>query len=159
MFRTKPGFTLVEILIVVVILGIIAGIIVPSFSDVTTVSRESNLKENLSKIRAQIQVYRAQHGDWPDGASFTDQMLKYTNFQGQVADQRSAEFHYGPYLEQMPVNPVSGDNAVRSSNDPAQYYPPGDADGGWWYNETTGRFYADLTGIHTDTHGGAYNRY
>ncbi len=159
MCSVKSGFTLVEILIVVIILGIIAGIIVPSFSDVTTISRESNLKENLSKIRAQIQVYRAHHGTWPDGDNFTDQMLKYTDADGQTADQKSADHPYGPYLEQMPANPISSVNTIRSTDDPEQHYPPGDEDAGWWYNEATGRFYADLTGLHTDQHGGAYNRY
>ena len=68
--RSK-GFTLVEILIVVVILGILAGIVIAGFSNTSTEAKESMLKENLRIMRTQIGAYRAQHEDvspgYPDG--------------------------------------------------------------------------------------------
>jgi len=159
MGRTAKAFTLVEILIVVIILGILAGISIPKITGVTNVSRETNLKENLWKIRAQIQVYRNQHDGFPDGDAFADQMTGYTNFQGEVADTQDEDHRYGPYLEQMPPNPVTRDASIRTSSDPSQRRPPGDADGGWWYNEVTGEFYADLTDQHVDEQGNPYNRF
>ena len=156
---TAKAFTLVEILIVVIILAILAGVTIPQIVGVTDVSRETNLKENLSKIRAQLQVYRNQHDAFPAGDEFADQMTRYTNSQGEVADTEDEDHRYGPYLEQMPSNPVTGDGTVRTATDAGQHYPPGDADAGWWYNEVTGRFYADLTDQHIDEHGNRYNRF
>jgi prepilin-type N-terminal cleavage/methylation domain-containing protein len=158
--RRKPhGFTLVEILIVVLLLAILAAIVIPQMTDVSTIAKETNLKENLSKIRAHIEVYRAQHADYPSSDVLGDQLTKYTSFSGEVSDTRTEDHRYGPYLEQMPSNPVTGDGTIRAAADPADPFPPGDADGGWWYNPTTGRFFADLSDTHTDIEGNAYNRY
>jgi prepilin-type N-terminal cleavage/methylation domain-containing protein len=155
----RPAFTLVEILIVVIILGILAGIVIPNITSVTTISRETNLKENLSKIRAHIQVYRNQHADFPSGDDFGAQMTKRTNFTGGTSDTRTDVYRFGPYLEQMPPNPITSTVAVRKSTNPAEAFPPGDADGGWWYNEVTGAFFADLKDSHADQDGNPYNHY
>lgn len=159
MCRTRPAFTLVEILIVVIILGILAAIVVPRLSDVTTISRETNLKENLSKIRANIQVYRNEHAAFPSPSSFGQQLTKPTDYSGEVAVTRDTTHRFGPYLEQMPANPVTGQVTVRAASGVSERFPPGDIDGGWWFNEITGEFYADLKGSHVDGAGNPYSRY
>ena len=57
--RAKSGFTLVEILIVVVILGILAAIVIPSFSNASSDAKLANLKSNLQTVRCQIQLYKS----------------------------------------------------------------------------------------------------
>jgi len=159
MHRTAKAFTLVEILIVVIILGILAGVAIPNITGVTEVSREANLKENLSRIRAYVEVYRNEHDTLPSGENLADQMTKYTNFQGEVNDAETEEFRFGPYLDQIPPNPLTKDRTIRFTDDPNQRATPGDIDAGWWYNELTGAFYADLTGEHVDEQGQPYNRF
>lgn len=159
MYRSKHAFTLVEILIVVMILAILAAIVIPNITEVTTISRETNLRENLSKIRAHVQVYRNQHSRFPTAADFARQLTQYTNFEGEVSPVRTEEHRFGPYLEQMPPNPITNSDAIRAADDPDQTRPPGDMDGGWWYNEVTGQFYADLTDGHVDADGNPYNAY
>ncbi len=159
MHRPGSAFTLVEILIVVIILGILAAIVIPNITGITAISREANLKENLSKIRGQIQMYGNQHNGFPTAAGFADQMTECTRMDGQVSAVRTSEYRFGPYLEQMPPNPVSSDRTIRAAAAPGDAFPPGDADGGWWYNETTGTFFADLKDTHVDQGGNRYNRY
>src|SRR5215471_8675064 len=61
------AFTLIEILIVVVILGILATIVVPQFSNASINAKESTLKDELRYLRTQVVVYKAQHHDVPPG--------------------------------------------------------------------------------------------
>ena len=64
---TARGFTLVEILIVVVILGILAAIVVPQFTSATEDAQISNTQAQLQTIRNQIELYRIRNnGTYPD---------------------------------------------------------------------------------------------
>lgn len=106
----KSGFTLVEILIVVIILGILAAIVIPQFTEASSDARESSLISNLQTIRSQIELYKVQHNDdYPNNStsSFEDCMTAKTDVAGDtVADGAvAADAIYGPYLQQIPVNP------------------------------------------------------
>jgi prepilin-type N-terminal cleavage/methylation domain-containing protein len=153
------AFTLVEILIVVTILAILATIVAANFTDIPSTVKQTNLKENLSKIRAHIEVYRNQHAGLPDGDLLAEQLTKPTNFAGDLADVRGGEYICGPYIEQMPMNPMTSLGTIRTTDDPSALFPPGDQNGGWWYNGATGRFYADLADGVADRDGQPYNRY
>jgi general secretion pathway protein G len=113
----RPAFTLIEILIVVVILGIIAAIVVPQFSNASHVARENTLKDDLRYLRTQLAVYKAQHRDMAPGCLASDrntfnvalmksQLTSRTNADGTVGlDPRA--FPFGPYLQKVPPNPLT----------------------------------------------------
>ena len=63
--KAKRGFTLVEILIVVVILGILAAIVIPQFTEASTEAKVSRLASDLQTMRSQIELYKVQHSDTP----------------------------------------------------------------------------------------------
>jgi general secretion pathway protein G len=156
----RKGFTLVEILIVVIILGILAAIVIPQFTEASGEARVSNLMTNLQTIRSQLLLYKTQHvetlpasGAGQDGTDFADQMTQYTNVDGDVNATPDSDFPYGPYLQTIPVNPVSGSNAVTVVQDGATAFAAPDADGGWWFNTVTGEFRASLTDVRTTTDG------
>ena len=60
-----PGFTLIEMLIVITIIGILASIAVPQYSRSVLASREAALKEDLYRLRQAIDQYRADKGVYP----------------------------------------------------------------------------------------------
>src|SRR5436190_15454775 len=59
----KGGFTLVEILIVVIILGILAAIVIPQFTSASQDARKNSLASQLQTLRSQIELYKLQHLD------------------------------------------------------------------------------------------------
>jgi len=140
----KKGFTLVEILIVVIILGILAAIVIPQFTQASTEARISNLRTNLQTIRSQLLLYKTQHNENYPGDDFVDQMTTYSNAAGETSDAPDADFPFGRYLQAVPINPMSGDSTVRVVSGAATAFSA-DADAGWWFNSTTGEFRADLT--------------
>ena len=146
---SKKGFTLVEILIVVIILGILAAIVIPQFTQASTEARISNLRTNLQTIRSQLLLYKTQHTEnYPD-ATFVTQMTKYTSAAGTTSTTPSSSYPYGPYLQTIPVNPFSGSATVRIVTGASTVFSA-TADGGWWFNSTTGEFRADLTASDTN---------
>src|SRR6187549_1217683 len=100
----RAGFTLVEVLIVVVIMAILAATIIPQFTDSTKDAKSSTVKFNLSTLRSQIQLYRTQHNGLNPAATLVE-LTKTTDVSG--AQGTGANYPYGPYLRQIPVNPFT----------------------------------------------------
>jgi general secretion pathway protein G len=145
MKRSKKGFTLVEILIVVIILGILAAIVIPQFTQASTEARLSSLRTNLQTIRGQLLLYKTQHNEAYPTSSFTTQMTTYTDLSGGTATAPDSTHTFGPYLQgNIPVNPLSNSNAVRIVTGASTAFAAPTADAGWWFNSTTGEFRADL---------------
>lgn len=127
--KTNFGFTLVEILIVVVILAVLAATIIPQFTDSTNDARESTAKTNLHGLRGQIQIYRAQHiGQFPTAL---DKLSKKTNADHTEAGSPAL----GPYALEIPGDGITGSNAVAPGTSPITATG---TTGGWLYDPATG---------------------
>ena len=147
--RGKSGFTLVEILIVVVILGILAAIVIPQFTEASTEAREASLVSDLQTMRSQIELYKIQHkddlpGQGTGGATFVECMTKYTYVAGGLAvPQEPGNNVYGPYLQKIPTNPFNDEDSITEAATDTSPVVAGDA--GWFFNTTTGAWRADDT--------------
>jgi general secretion pathway protein G len=150
--KRRSGFTLVEILIVVVILGILAAIVIPQFSDASEEAKLSTLVSDLQTVRSQIQLYKLQHkAQLPgtQGPTFQAAMTKYTNADGVVVTtQAPADGVYGPYIMSIPSNPFLTDAADANEVTTGVVSPTGDGTSGWYYNKTTGSFNANDSTAH-----------
>ena len=67
MLNGEKGFTLVELMVVVAIIGILVAIAVPIFGEVTDSAERSAAEGNLRTIDGAIMMYRAQEGQFPEG--------------------------------------------------------------------------------------------
>ncbi len=69
---TKRGFTLIELMIVVAIIGILAAIAIPKFSQLITKGNEANTKGNLGAIRSALSIYYGDtEGSYPATSDLT----------------------------------------------------------------------------------------
>lgn len=150
--QAKRGFTLVEILIVVVILGILAAIVIPQFTQASTEAKTNSLCSDLQTLRSQIELYKVQHNDNPPTlANFENQMIYCTDIDGATAGTPSKvrdaanDIIYGPYLERIPANPFDDVDTLVAITDPCDV-PTGD--GGWGYIQATGAIYANDSADH-----------
>ena len=108
--KRRIGFTLVEVLIVVVIMAILAATIIPQFSDSSKDAKESNLRFNLHTLRSQIELYKSQHdGVVPQTANLPELSNK-TTLAGDIGNTRTHKF--GPYIRQIPANPFTDSQSV-----------------------------------------------
>lgn len=125
--RVRKAFTLVEILIVVVILGILAAIVIPQFTNASEEAQTSAVQSQLQTLRNQIELFRVKtNGTYPD----------------LLANQWSEMTPpAGAYLRSAPVNPRTGESLVADQEAPNV---------GWVWdaatNSITAAYFDELTG-------------
>ncbi len=142
--KRSKGFTLVEILIVVIILGILAAIVIPQFTEASNDARESALASDLQTLRSQLELYKVQHLEkYPDlngagaadTANFIARLTGKTDLDGTV----NAAGVFGPYLHAFPTNPFVSANA-----DLVDFVAPAGAGNfGWCWDSATGKMSPD----------------
>lgn len=164
--RKQQGFTLVEILIVVVILGILAAIVIPQFTNASEAARASNVISQLQSVRSQLELYQLQHnGGYPpesgmDGTDAAianalagiidadfDNLINPTDQAGTIVAVGTAGA-LGPYMGKPPINPFTAGglgDVVATSNTVA--LPGASLNEGWCYSALTGEIRASLSAV------------
>jgi type II secretion system protein G len=123
--KRRSGFTLIEVLIVIVVIAILAAIVVPRLLGAGREAREASLRAHLQELRNAIGLFQAQMGDYP--AALADIMLTTAPATGGNGITFNANDFRGPYLTtadgNLPNNPITSANVVGTD---------------WTYTATTG---------------------
>lgn len=156
----RCGFTIVEVLIVIVILGILAATVLPQFTASTANAKESALRSDLAQLRSQLQLFRFQHaGAFPSGTAddVVKQLTMASDATGNTAAIGTSGFPYGPYLVgQLPTNPYNGGSGLLvkataiSAADVDSSAMQGSVKVGWIYSTLTGQIIANTSASAAD---------
>jgi general secretion pathway protein G len=148
----QSGFTLVEILIVVIILGILAAIVIPQFTNASQDARKNSLTSQLQTIRSQLELYKLQHKDQlpltfqTDGSKATwAELTKQTDADhANYVAGTSTSGPFGPYLQQDPVNSLNNNTAifVQQGDVTLGGASPAGLTDGWVLNRDNGKCWA-----------------
>jgi general secretion pathway protein G len=120
----RAAFSLVELVVVVLIIGILAAVAAPRMFDTAGEARDNATKASLGIIRDSIELYRSQNGTYPPAATFTTAIKPY--IKGTF-----------PKVQTTTV-PSSNQNNTVAASTANPITAVGTA--GWAYNETTGEF-------------------
>lgn len=131
----RKGFTLVELVMVVLILGILAAVAVPKVINNADEAAEANLLRTLAVVRDAIEMYATLHGGAFPGADGTEATFKYD---------------LKPHIRRrFPMNQMKGSDAVdvQTTGDPLGFQS---GPYGWRYDNQTGQFIANSNGMSSD---------
>ena len=178
--RRRSGFSLVELIIVIVILGVLSAVAVPRISRGGKGANASALIQDLAVVRTAMEVYAAEHhglypanmGDSTDSIlggnaafaalAFRDQLTLYSDETGYTVAAKAGQFVYGPYLHRIPALPVgsgasTGKTDILVVDDDPDDNVDSSAGYGWIYNRKIGKFIANSDD--TDESGTVFSSY
>jgi prepilin-type N-terminal cleavage/methylation domain-containing protein len=173
-FQNEKGFSLAELLIVISIIGILAGIVMMNMNGSQRSAKAAKLRGNLVTLREALLAYKLDHGFFPCTSSdynkrgnvktFKRQLTWYTNAAGRPSQTKTAAYMYGPYLQEFPVEAITNSSKVVIDKTgervltALQKYVAGlsSAKGGWYYEAKTGQV---VPYLNSKTYGNEYVYY
>ena len=100
LIRRSAGFTLIEVMVVVVILGILAAIIVPRIMDRPDEARMIKAKNDIRVLQSQLNLYKLDNFDYPT----TDQGLEALVEKPSIPPEPN-RWKEGGYIDRLPLDP------------------------------------------------------
>ncbi len=132
--RERVRLSYVEVIIIAVVLGVVTMRVVPKFTEASAESKICDLIDGLQEMRAQLDLYRAQHEE------YLGEFDSFATFQTAMTTEVG---RYGPYVKKIPTNPFNNLNTVRFGGEPA-----GAGIAGWRLDTDSGLFQADNSAAH-----------
>lgn len=102
--KRNAGFTLIEVMVVVVILGILAAVIVPKIMDNPDKARVVKAKQDVQSLKNALDLYKLDNFSYPS----TDQGLQALT-QKPSGSPEARNWKQGGYLDRLPKDPWGGD--------------------------------------------------
>ena len=121
--RKHKGFTLIELVVVVMILGILAAVAAPKMLGTSSTASDNGLKETLGVVRDSVERFTAEHGG---------------TLPGQLGTEPGLKADLLPYLRVFPKSPLTNASDVAIATTAGTTTPAGTQ--AWMYNKADGTF-------------------
>ncbi|OYX41609.1 hypothetical protein B7Y94_04780 [Candidatus Saccharibacteria bacterium 32-49-12] len=120
MNKKSDGFTIVELLMVIVVIGILAAISVVAYNGVAAKARDSQRAQDIKTIAKALEVYYIDNGRYPLSTGSTS----INNSWSASADASWANLaaQLKPYIGELPVDPTNNGSGIGSTNYGYGYY-------------------------------------
>lgn len=154
----KRALTFTELVMVIAVLGITAAIVTTQVKAGTVQLRESQATAALNALRDGIAAYTLEHDNGPGyllataataEMVFTTQLTGTSNSCGNYHSNRTptADYPYGPYLQEIPENPLNGCSRIKIVTAASPFSALADDRTGWIYQPETGEIRLNSTEI------------
>jgi len=100
MIKRSAGFTLLEIMVVVVIIAILASLVAPKILGRIDDARITKIKSDLNSIEAALDLYYLDNSIYPSTEQGLDALVKKPN-----GFPEPKKYHSGGYLKSLPIDP------------------------------------------------------
>lgn len=112
LFKRSQGFTLIEVMVVVVILGILAAIVVPKIMSRPEQARMVKVKQDILAIQSALDLYKLDNGVYPTTDQGLDALVKKPTSSPIPHNWKS-----DGYLQQIPLDPWGEQYQYVNDND------------------------------------------
>lgn len=146
--RKELGFTLIELMIVVAIIGILAALALPKFASLVEKSREAASKGNLNSMRSAISIYYGDtEGVYPNDL-WTEPLYSFSKYLEKIPPVKATHSGIGAGILESP----SGTAVMHTTDENIAVTGTG-----WRYNYTNGHIFVNSSA--TDSKGIPYSTY
>ena len=118
--KDKSGFTLIELMIVVIILASLAGMVLPRIIDRADDARVNIARAEIAGIVSALRLYRLDMGEYPTNEQGLGVLMQDPRGGGAGTGRRLGTWK-GPYLESEPIDPWDRPYQFRRDSGPAGF--------------------------------------
>jgi|GEM_PF-1165296 len=136
----KKAFTLIELMIVISIIGVLAAVTLPRFTDITTDTKVAQVQGNLASLRTSIEMFNVKNGRYPSYNSGGAASLK-SNEETDISPDGELSENFTAFYSKSITPETPGSEDTPAAN---KVVDKRDDTGGWLYIEEEGHIYANL---------------
>lgn len=115
MRKLAQGFTLIEMLVVISIIGILAVLISANLNSARSRARDTERKSDIKNIETALRLYYNDYGSYPKGGASSNYLIDGCGASGVASCSWGSEWNVGNvvYMQTLPADPLSPNQVYR----------------------------------------------